>query len=580
MKLTKHATRRAASLAELAMGAGVVLLVLFIGSFLRVRQDLTSEKRFTLTEATKDLVDSLKDVVFVKVYLKGDLPADLQQLSSAMRDLLDEMRVRNPDQLQYTFVDPSAGVDEKTRDQVYGQLQEAGLQYTSIRTQDKGSQKEVIAWPGALITYKGKTLPLQLLKSQMLNNNAEMVNRSINNLEYELASGIRQVTETYRPRLAFINGHGELGHLATQDITNALQEQYDVSDVRLDGKIDALSIKNDDGPYRINQFEAIIIAKPDSALSEKDQFILDQFVMNGGKVLWAVDEMDPHLDSLRINQFSMATPMDLGVDRLLFAYGMRINKDLLLDKQCAPIQLYTRPYGDQPKLETRPFPFEPVVVPNSSHPIVSNIDPVHLKLASTIDTIATDSAKSTILLTSSKYSRALRSPVRISLSVVDMDLGLDKNNTPFRPVAILTEGKFRSAFADRLLMADSVLRKIGYREWGRKTAMVTISDGDAIANPVDVAKGTFYPLGYDRVMNSKVFGNREFFVNAVNYLLNDKSLISIRSRAITLHQLDPQRIQTGRTAIQAANLVLPVLAGLLIGAGFFLLRKRRFANKP
>ncbi|MBK9420099.1 MAG: gliding motility-associated ABC transporter substrate-binding protein GldG [Flavobacteriales bacterium] len=580
MKLTKHATRRAASLAELAMGAGVVLLVLFIGSFLRVRQDLTSEKRFTLTEATKDLVDSLKDVVFVKVYLKGDLPADLQQLSSAMRDLLDEMRVRNPDQLQYTFVDPSAGVDEKTRDQVYGQLQEAGLQYTSIRTQDKGSQKEVIAWPGALITYKGKTLPLQLLKSQMLNNNAEMVNRSINNLEYELASGIRQVTETYRPRLAFINGHGELGHLATQDITNALQEQYDVSDVRLDGKIDALSIKNDDGPYRINQFEAIIIAKPDSALSEKDQFILDQFVMNGGKVLWAVDEMDPHLDSLRINQFSMATPMDLGVDRLLFAYGVRINKDLLLDKQCAPIQLYTRPYGDQPKLETRPFPFEPVVVPNSSHPIVSNIDPVHLKLASTIDTIATDSAKSTILLTSSKYSRALRSPVRISLSVVDMDLGLDKNNTPFRPVAVLTEGKFRSAFADRLLMADSALRKIGYREWGRKTAMVTISDGDAIANPVDVAKGTFYPLGYDRVMNSKVFGNREFFVNAVNYLLNDESLISIRSRAITLHQLDPQRIQTGRTAIQAANLVLPVLAGLLIGAGFFLLRKRRFANKP
>ena len=580
MKLTKHATRRAASLAELAMGAGVVLLVLFIGSFLRVRQDLTSEKRFTLTEATKDLVDSLKDVVFVKVYLKGDLPADLQQLSSAMRDLLDEMRVRNPDQLQYTFVDPSAGVDEKTRDQVYGQLQEAGLQYTSIRTQDKGSQKEVIAWPGALITYKGKTLPLQLLKSQMLNNNAEMVNRSINNLEYELASGIRQVTETYRPRLAFINGHGELGHLATQDITNALQEQYDVSDVRLDGKIDALSIKNDDGPYRINQFEAIIIAKPDSVLSEKDQFILDQFLMNGGKVLWAVDEMDPHLDSLRINQFSMATPMDLGVDRLLFAYGVRINKDLLLDKQCAPIQLYTRPYGDQPKLETRPFPFEPVVVPNSSHPIVSNIDPVHLKLASTIDTIATDSAKSTILLTSSKYSRALRSPVRISLSVVDMDLGLDKNNTPFRPVAVLTEGKFRSAFADRLLMADSVLRKIGYREWGRKTAMVTISDGDAIANPVDVAKGTFYPLGYDRVMNSKVFGNREFFVNAVNYLLNDKSLISIRSRAITLHQLDPQRIQTGRTAIQAANLVLPVFAGLLIGAGFFLLRKRRFANKP
>lgn len=580
MKFTKHATRRAASLAELAMGVAVVLLLLYIGSFLRIRQDLTSEKRYTLTSATKDLVDSLKDVVYVKVYLAGDLPADLQQLSNSMRDLLDEMRVRNPGQIQYTFIDPSAGLDEKTRDQVYGQLQEAGLQYTSIRTQDKGAQKEVITWPGALFTYKGKTLPMQMLKSQLRSNDAEMVNRSINNLEYETASTIRQITETFRPRLAFITGQGELGELATQDLANALAEQYDVSNVRLDGKIDALSIKTDAGPYRANRFEAVIVAKPDSAFSEKDQFILDQFVMNGGKVLWAVDAMDPHLDSLRINQFSMATPLDLGLDRLLFAYGVRINKDLLLDKQCAPIQIYTRPYGTQPKLETRPFPFEPVVVPEISHPIVSNIDPLHLKLASSIDTIGTDSAHSTILLSTSKYSRALRSPVRISLSVVDMDLGLDKNNTPFKTVAVLTQGRFRSAFADRLLMPDSALKEIGYREWSRPTAMVTVSDGDALANPVDLAKGTFYPLGYERIARAKVFGNREFFVNAMNYLLNDKSLITIRSRAITLHQLDPQRIQTGRNAIQIGNIMLPVLAGLAIGTCFFLFRKRRYARKP
>ena len=358
-----------------------------------------------------------------------------------------------------------------------------------------------------------------------------------------------------------------------------MNEQYDLSDVRLDGRIDALSIKTDAGPFRANQFEAVIVARPDSAFSEKDQFILDQFVMNGGKVLWAVDAMNPHLDSLRANQFSMATPLDLGLDRMFFAYGFRINKDLLLDKQCAPIQIYTRPYGTQPKLETLPFPFEPIVVPDISHPIVSNIDPVHLKMASSIDTIGTDSAKSTILLTTSKYSRALRNPVRISLSVVDMDLGLDKNNTPFKTVAVLTQGRFRSAFADRLLMADSVLKKIGYREWSRPTAMVTISDGDAIENPVDNAKGVYYPLGYDRIARAKVYGNREFFLNAMNYLLNDKSLISIRSRAITLHQLDPQRVQTERSAIQLANILLPVLAGLFIGVGFFLLRKRRYARR-
>ncbi|MBZ0205416.1 MAG: gliding motility-associated ABC transporter substrate-binding protein GldG [Flavobacteriales bacterium] len=578
MKFTKHSTRKAAGLLELGIGIACVLLVLFIGSFIRVRADLTSEKRYTLTPATKNLVDSLKDVVFVKVYLSGELPADLQRLSSSLRDLLDEMRVRNPEQLQYEFTDPSASLDEGTRNKVYQQLQSEGLQYTSIRTREKGSQSEVIVWPGALITYKGKTMPMQLLKSQLRATDAQMVNSSINNLEYEMASAIRQITSPYRARVAFIEGQGELGKLAVQDLTDALNEQYDVSRVRLAGKIDALSEKPDGVNFRINNFDAVIIAKPDSNFAEKDRFILDQFVMNGGKVLWAVDAMDPHLDSLRTNQFSMATPLDLGIDNLLFAYGVRINKDLLLDKQCAPIQIYTRPYGEQPKLETLPFPFEPLVLASIDHPIVSNIDPVHLKLASSIDTIGLDSAHSTILLTTSRYTRVLRNPVRVSLAVVDMDLGLERNNTPYRPVAVLTQGKFRSAFADRLSMPDSVLRSIGFREWSRPTAQIVISDGDAIANPVDREKGTYFPLGYEKAARAKIFGNREFFINAMNYLLDDKSLISIRSRAINLHQLDPHFIEADRARIQAANVVLPIIIGLLGGAVFYLLRKRRYAR--
>ena len=249
-----------------------------------------------------------------------------------------------------------------------------------------------------------------------------------------------------------------------------------------------------------------------------------------------------------------------------------------LDKQCAPIQIYTRPYGDQPKLETLPFPFEPLVLGSGDNPIVSNIDPVHLKLASSIDTIGLDSAHSTILLTTSRYTRVLRNPVRVSLAVVDMNLGLEKNNNPFQPVAVLTQGKFRSAFADRLAMPDSVLKAIGFREWSRSTVQVFISDGDAIANPVDLAKGTYYPLGYERAARAKIFGNREFFINAMNYLLDDKSLISIRSRAIRLHQLDPHRTEVDRSAIQVANVVLPILIGLLGGLAFYLLRKRRYAR--
>ncbi|MCO6483720.1 MAG: gliding motility-associated ABC transporter substrate-binding protein GldG [Flavobacteriales bacterium] len=579
MRLGRGTTQRAGSLMELGLGIACVLLVLFIGSFTRVRADLTSERRYTLTPATKELVDSLKDVVFVKVYLAGELPADLQQLAGSLRDLLDEMRVYNPEMLQYEFTDPSASLDEQSRNKAYQQLQESGLQYTSIRTRGKGSRSELIVWPGAILSYRGKTLPLQLLKSQLRATDAEVVNRSINNLEYELASAIRQLTATTRARVAFIEGHGELDGLATKDLHDALAEQYDVDRVRLDGRINALSDRPEDVVYRINKYAAAIVAKPDSLFSEKDRFILDQFIMNGGKVLWAVDAMDPHLDSLRVHQFSMATPLDLGLDNLFFAYGVRINKDLLLDRQCAIIPVFTRPYGDKPKLENLPFPFEPLVMPNGDHPIVANIDPVHLKMASSIDTIGLDSAHSTILLTTSRYTRVMRNPVRISLAVVDMDLGLEQNNTPYRPVAVLTQGKFRSAFADRMAMPDSVLRDIGYREWSRPTAQVVVSDGDALANIVDRTKGMFYPLGYDRTAGAKIFGNREFFINAMNYLLDDKALISIRSRSIQLHQLDPHRVEAGRLPIQVANVLLPILAVLAGGAGFYLLRKRRHGGK-
>ncbi len=210
MALKGRTTRKAGGMMQLAIGIACVLLVLFIGSFARVRVDLTSDQRYTLTPATKDLVDSLKDVVFVKVYLAGDLPADLRQLSGSLRDLLDEMRVRNPDMLQYEFTDPSASLDEETRNKVYEQLQKEGLQYTGIRTRGKGSESEVIVWPGAIVSYQGRSVPVQLLKSQMRSTDAEMVNRSVNNLEYEMASAIRQAVTAHKARVAFLEGHGEL----------------------------------------------------------------------------------------------------------------------------------------------------------------------------------------------------------------------------------------------------------------------------------------------------------------------------------------------------------------------------------
>ncbi|MCB9169168.1 MAG: gliding motility-associated ABC transporter substrate-binding protein GldG [Flavobacteriales bacterium] len=563
---------------ELLVGIGIVLLVLFIGSFTHLRADLTSEKRFTLTPATHQLVDSLKDVVFVKVFLDGDLPADLRRLSLATRELLDEMRVDAPDKLEYAFEDPSDHPDEKTRNEVYAQLEKQGLQYTSIRIREKSGFSERIVFPGALITYRGKTIPVQLLKTQLRQPDADMVNRSINNLEYEMAGAIRQLTRFERPKVAFLEGQGELAPIQVQDIATALGENYDVTRVRIDGRVDALSDHVKGARYRVNKYDALIIAKPDSTFSKKDQYILDQFIMNGGRVLWLLDVMNAHLDSLREKQFSMATPLDLDLDAMLFAYGVRINKDLLLDASCAPIEIYTTPYGNQRKLERFPWYFEPVLVPQGHHPIVTNIDPVHTAFISSMDTIAVDSIRKTILLTTSPYNRVLKNPVRISLGIVDVDMGLDKMGGIPAPVGVLLEGRFHSAFTDLLPPKFKEQEEIAFRERGRHTAQIVISDGDVIANRVDPDKGMYYMLGYDRYAGRKIYGNRELIINALNYLLDDKSLISIRSRAITLRQLDPERIVDERTRWQVVAVGAPILLTLLAGLSFQYFRKRRFSR--
>ncbi len=565
-------------LLELGVGVGIVLLVIFIGSFLRVRADLTSEKRYTLREATRELVAGLEDIVYVKVYLHGELPADLKQLERATRDLLDEMRVIAPDQIQYTFVDPSDQPDDQTRLKVYDDLQTQGLRYTSIRLRGQGSVTEKIIFPGALVTYRDKTVPVQLLKTQLRAADPRIVNRSINNLEYEFASAIRQAMTINKPRIAFLEGHGELPPLAVADITKALSEQYHVGRVRIDDQIDALSDPNPAGPYRLNKYEALIIAKPDSTFSQRDRYVIDQFIMNGGKVLWLVDAMNAHLDSLRRNQMSMATPLPLNIDDLLFHYGVRINKDLLLDKSCAPIEFFAQPYGNQPELKRFPWYFEPVLIPESDHPIVSNIDPVHTRFTSTIDTVGGPEIRKTVLLASSPYSRIMRSPVRISLGIVEIDLGLEKNATPHRPVAVLLEGAFTSAFTDRLPPEFTNDPSVAYREKGRRTAMIVVSDGDVIANRVAPDGSMYYMLGFDRYANSKIYGNRELIVNAMNYLLDDQSLISIRSRAITLRQLDPERTVRERERWQLFNIVAPILLSLLAGTAVYLVRRRR--NRP
>lgn len=565
-------------LAQLAIGVACVLLVLFIVGFVRLRWDLTSEKRYTLTHSTRQLVQDFKDVMWVRVYLSGELPADLRQLSIATRDMLKEMQAINPENLQFEFIDPNAEPDEKTRFEHYEQLQKDGLNHTSVRTNKGGAREELIAWPGAFVEYQGNRVPVQLLRAQSREADADMINGSINNLEYELSAAMRRAMAAERPKIAFLSGHGEVADMRVNDIANALGEQYSVERVKLEGQLDILSSKLEQGAFRFNQYDLLVVVKPDSSFSLKDQYIIDQFVMNGGRMLWVLDPMNAHLDSLREKQFSIATPLELDLDRLLFAQGIRLNKDIVLDKQSALIPIYTTQFGDKPRLEHLPFPYEPIAIPGSMHPIVNNIDPVHFRFVSSIDTIATDSLRHSILLTSSAYSRAMRNPVRISLAAADRDLGLERNSTPYLPLAVLVEGNFRSAFADRMVMADTTLRGIGHREWSPRTAVMVVGDGDAILNRVDHERKVFYSMGYDPTARTKLYGNREFFINAVNYLLQDEAMIDTRTRSISLRKLDVARTEHEASSLKTANVALPIVITVLFGGLFAYLRKRRYVR--
>jgi len=573
-------SNRARDIVSLVLGIGIVVALNVAASFVSWRADLTSEKRYTLTDETAELMRTLPDKVFLKVYLAGELPSDLRYLSNSTRELLDEMRVLSDGKVEYVFTDPNASADEKTRNEVYADLTKQGLVYSSLHTQEKGGRSEQIIFPGALLTYRGKTIPVQLLKTQYSVADPEMVNRSVNNLEYEMASAVRQVTSTFKPRIAFLDGHGELDELQVMDVKKALGELYDieVGRVRLDSQLNALSEKVEGGRYRSNLFDLLIIAKPDSVFSDKDQYVLDQFIMNGGKTLWLLDAMDPHLDSLRRRQFSIATPLDLGLGDLLFSYGVRLNTDLLLDKSCAFITIPTTPYGDQKQMEALPFFYEPIVVPRNDHPIVKNIDPVHMRFVGSMDTVATDSVRKTILLTTSPYTWLLRNPARVALNRPDNPPPFEQTTTPSLAVAVLLEGPFTSAFSDRLSPDFKGNTEFRFREHGRSTSMLVVSDGEVIANRVDRTQGKYYTLGFDPTARSKIFGNREFIINAVNYLLDDKNLISIRNRSIALRQLDPARIVNDRPFWQGINVALPIVLSLVLGGLLYFVRQRRYAK--
>jgi gliding-associated putative ABC transporter substrate-binding component GldG len=357
-----------------------------------------------------------------------------------------------------------------------------------------------------------------------------------------------------------------------------LAKHYKVDRVDIGGMVNSLSRNVAGEGRRVNRYDAIIVAKPTEEFSEQDKYIIDQFIMLGGKVIWLVDAMQVSMDSLLTSDATLALPLRTNLDDLLFNYGVRLNRDILLDRTCAPISLLTGPPGNE-RAELFPWYYKPILIPEISHPIVANVDPILSEFISSIDTVEAKGISKKVILTTSEYTKILKSPARVSFNIVSIDPAFGNSNRPDQPVGILLEGEFESNFANRLPPNFLNEDLLDFREKSSFTRQLVIADGDIAANPVNADGTKFRELGFDPVIGRKMYGNTEFLINAMNYLLGDATLINVRSRSIALRKLDDEQIVQEREQWQIINIGLPIFITIVFGFGQWFWRKRAYSKK-
>lgn len=547
----------------------ILLLTNVIASFLFTRFDLTAEKRYSLSPTTKDLLSNLHDVVYVKVYLEGEFPAGFKKLRNSTREMLDEFRVYANGNIEYEFINPSVGANEKERNQIYNQLADKGLQPTNLETKEGDAVSSKIIFPGAIMTYINRDYPIQLLKNRLGVGPDEMLNNSIESLEYELANGIRQLTRQKKPRIAFDIGHGEPDSILFYDLTTTLKANYDLDRMTISGKLEKDSLVSS-----LSSYDVLIVAKPTLPFQEQEKFLVDQFVMRGGRVLWMIDGMAASMDSLKDAPTTIAIEQPLNLEDQLFNYGVRINPNMVLDLKCSPIPMVTGVTGNQPHTELRPWVYFPVSFPENTHPIVRSLNAILLKFASSIDTVGAKSIKKTILLSSSQYTKTVFTPARISLSVAQERPVIEQYNKHGQIVSVLLEGQFRSVFTNRVPLELQNYR-IGFKNKSISNKMIVVSDGDVAMNDVKRSAGRIFPLGYDSYTKQQ-FGNKNFMLNCIDYLCDDSNLIELRAKELKLRLLDKTKMEDEKLYWQITNTAGPVLLLILLGLVQFFLRKKKY----
>jgi ABC-2 type transport system permease protein len=547
--------------------AGIILIA-SASSLIRLRFDLTEDKRYTLSNPTRKILSGIKNDIYIQVYLDGEMPIPLKRLRRSVREMLDEFRVASGRKIDYEFINLSEGKDSKQRDTQYQSLMKKGLIPVDLRASDaEGGSTVKRIFPGILVNYNGTEVPVNFLNNSTPSYEQNIL-RSVEGLEYEMIQTISTVTSDTVYKVAFLEGHGEIPEIETADITYNLARFFTIDRGVINGKTGVL-----------DNYAAVVIAGPENEFKEADKLVLDQYIMRGGKVLWLFDEVEVNSDSL-VNGETVGIYRTLNIEDQLFRYGVRVNPAIVQDLECQVIRLKVIGSDGRQQMVSLPWVYYPLLNPSANNPITRNLNKVKGEFTNYIDTVGLDPAiHKKILLSTSKQSRTLSPPVVISLREAELTPDEKEFNKPDLPVAVLLEGIFPSAFKNRMISSIINDKNFRIRTESRETKMIVVADGDIIRNEVRRVglEETPVPLGQDNY-TGQIFGNRDFLINCLNYLVDDHGIMELRSRELKLRLLNTSVIKTEKLKWQIINITCPVLIVILTGLLYRYLRNRKYTR--
>lgn len=542
--------------------------IFFVSNNFLFRADLTADKRFSLSVVSKEIAAEMNDIVDVEFFLTGELEPGLLKLQREVFEKIAVLNVYSTKPIRMKTVDPYGFGNSQKREEFQNQLIEKGIRPISFnRKTDQGVSTRFI-FPGAIIRSGGKEIAVNFLQNNPDFSYEVNFNHSVEGVEFELVNAFQNLLRPKKSKVAFLEGHSEFNQFEVLDFTNSLTPDFEVK------RITTRFLKSGE-----DKIDILIVAGPEEPFSEKDKFIIDQFLMNGGKVVWLIDPVQVSLDSLSGGFQTFSFPRTLNLDDMLFKYGARLNYELLQDVDCAQILVNTAPAGSQPQWTLHPWYYSPLLTPADNHPLSRNLNRIYTEFVSSVDTVSgNNNLKKSVILSTSPYARRIKSPSSVSLENIKNPPARELFTQSSIPVGVLVEGELTSVFENRMI-GNFGMAANDFKNKSKPTKMVVIADAGLIANKVNYAQQPpkIQELGYDRV-SKQTFGNKEFLLNTISYLNDETGIMQLRSRTMQMRLLDKVKLREEKSYWQWVNIVVPLVVVLLFGTGYNIIRRYRYSR--